>query len=121
MNKKPPLSQKNRQGWVLIESLISLLVFALLFQLLQQQTHNDFTHLRQLKSQSLREFESSQILILRQLVQDYDWLVGEFDTGGDSECGECSAEELKNWSLSWIANAEVTQFSQSSELLEVDP
>ena len=104
-------------GWVLIESLMSLVLFALVISVLNQQNENDFDHIRALKENAAKQDISTQILILRRLKQDYVWLEGEYETGQGSDCDPCAGESLKAWYLSWVATKGVTQFSSSRLLL----
>ncbi|OUR64026.1 hypothetical protein A9Q77_12210, partial [Marinomonas sp. 42_23_T18] len=103
--------------WVLIESLMSLVLFALVISVLNQQNENDFDHIRALKENAAKQDISTQILILRRLKQDYVWLEGEYETGQGSDCDPCAGESLKAWYLSWVATKGVTQFSSSRLLL----
>lgn len=107
-------------GWVLIESLMSLLLFAVMIGVLNQQNENDFDHIRALKEKALKQDVSEQILILRRLQQDYAWLEGEFETGQESTCSTCTGESLKAWYLSWAEAEGVTDISSTSLLLGVD-
>jgi hypothetical protein len=108
------------RGWVLIESLISLLLFALIISVLNQQNESDFDQIRVLKAQAANQDVSSQILKLRRLKQDYEWLEGEFETGQESACVYCADESLKTWFLSWAQTGGVITFSSTHLLLGVD-
>ena len=115
---KSGCTQKSSSGWVLVESLMSFVLFALVITMLNQQNENDFDHIRELKEKAVKQDISAQTLILRRLKQDYAWLEGEYETGKISDCAPCTGESLKTWYLSWIATRGITQFSSSSHLLE---
>jgi len=115
---KKGYTQNSSSGWILVESLLSCVLFALVIAVLNQQNENDFNHIRALKDKAAKQDISAQTLILRRLKQDYVWLEGEYETGKESDCDPCTGESLKAWYLSWIATRGITQFSSSSHLLE---
>ena len=61
-------------GWVLIETLMSLVIFALVISVLNQQNEQEFDQLKVLKSSTKKEYRDQQLLTLRRLKQDYLWL-----------------------------------------------
>jgi hypothetical protein len=113
------VDNSNSSGWVLIETLMSLAVFALVVGLLNQQNEHDFEQLTELKLSTKKSYREQQILTLRRLKQDYTWLEASLDTGGFSECETCTDTSLDAWFLYWIAPIGVIEFLPSEEILGV--
>lgn len=113
------VDNSNSSGWVLIETLMSLAVFALVVGLLNQQNEHDFEQLTELKLSTKKSYREQQILTLRRLKQDYTWLETSLDTGGFSECETCTDTSLDAWFLYWIAPIGVIEFLPSEEILGV--
>lgn len=113
------VDNSNSSGWVLIETLMSLAVFALVVGLLNQQNEHDFEQLTELKLSTKQSYREQQILTLRRLKQDYTWLEASLDTGGFSECETCTDTSLDAWFLYWIAPIGVIEFLPSEEILGV--
>ena len=113
------VDNSNSSGWVLIETLMSLAVFALVVGLLNQQNEHDFEQLTELKLSTKKNYREQQILTLRRLKQEYTWLEASLDTGGFSECETCTDTSLDAWFLYWIAPIGVIEFLPSEEILGV--
>jgi len=113
------VDNSSSSGWVLIETLMSLAVFALVIGLLNQQNEHDFEQLTELKLSTKKSYREQQILTLRRLKQDYTWLEASLDTGGFSECETCTDTSLDAWFLYWIAPIGVIEFLPSEEILGV--
>lgn len=113
------VDNSNSSGWVLIETLMSLAVFALVIGLLNQQNEHDFEQLTELKLSTKQSYREQQILTLRRLKQDYTWLEASLDAGGFSECETCTDTSLDAWFLYWIAPIGVIEFLPSEEILGV--
>ncbi|KZM41484.1 hypothetical protein OA92_13850 [Marinomonas sp. SBI22] len=113
------VDNSSSSGWVLIETLMSLAVFALVIGLLNQQNEHDFEQLTELRLSTKKTYREQQILTLRRLKQDYTWLEASLDTGGFSECETCTDTSLDAWFLYWIAPIGVIEFLPSEEILGV--
>ena len=106
-------------GWVLIETLMSLVIFALVISVLNQQNEQEFDQLKVLKSSTKKEYRDQQLLTLRRLKQDYLWLEASLEVGGLSECETCSQASLDAWFLHWIAPVGTVEFLSSELILGV--
>ena len=109
-------SKASSSGWVLIETLMSLVIFALVIGLLNQQNEQEFEQIQVLKSSVKKDYRDQQLLTVRRLKQDYLWLEASFETGRVSECVTCSQASLDTWFLHWIAPIGTVEFL-SSELM----
>lgn len=117
---KPVRSTRQSKGWVLIESLISLLIFALIMSILNTQNRQDFDILNRVKAQQDKVFEAKQILRIRRIKQDFTWLEGEFETLEKSECETCRGELLGYWLLSWLSARDKVLIDSSEDLLDLE-
>lgn len=119
--RKPnEIMRKGVEGWVLTESLLSLVVFALIMGILTQQNKHDFNALSQMKTINQDDFSRLQILKVRAIKQDYEWLEGSYKAGAMNECSTCAESQLEPWLLNWISSEEKVSLLSSDMLLGVD-
>lgn len=108
----------SRSGWVLIESLLSLIFFSLILTLLNQQSENDFRHIKAIDEQADQGYRAKQSLMIRRLLQDFAWLEGGKATAEKAACSSCAEAQLEVWFLGWIGDEGVTLPSTSDALGE---
>lgn len=95
-----------RQGWLLQETLVSLLLFAVILTLLYEQTQSHWQALQTLEQTHTERFQQQQINRLRLLKQDKTWLVGQWSVPTTVMCDNCSGDALSDWALSWLGNGQ---------------
>lgn len=106
---------RHQQGWIMLETLFSLVMFAVIMTMLHQQTQSHWQSLHQLEQEHLWRFQQTQIDALRLIKQEENWLLGNWSSvtsnnasgnmSGNTprNCSTCQGDELDHWALSWLA------------------
>ncbi|NLQ18422.1 hypothetical protein HGG82_12435 [Marinomonas sp. M1K-6] len=94
-NKTQPKQQK---GWIAIEVMLCLLLFAVVLHLAQRQTHAQWHSVQQLERQKKQQENTQKQQAMQQLIGNVAWLEeDESVKRAYPRCQQCTGDEFKNW------------------------
>lgn len=92
-------SKSRQRGWIMLEVMLCLALFAVVLRVSQQQTEGQWQSVQRAEEQRKRQDNALKQAAMAQLVGSVSWLEGSPESVKIDypDCLQCTGSQLQNW------------------------